>query len=59
MKDQEKERNGNPFLNDEDDMLISADSDQSDDQMDKKKSKNCSKKRHGHSRVPKGGVSFV
>jgi clusterin-associated protein 1 len=40
MKDQEKERNGNPFLNDEDDMLISADSDQSDDQIDKKKSKN-------------------
>lgn len=44
MKDQEKERNGNPFMNDEDDMLISADSDQSDDQIDKKKSKNLATK---------------
>ena len=36
MKDQEKERNGNPFM-DDDEMMISADSDQSDDQVDKKK----------------------
>ena len=38
MKDQEKERNGNPFM-DDDEMLISADSDQSDDQVEKKKDK--------------------
>lgn len=44
MKDQEKERNGNPFL-DDDEMLISADSDQSDDQIDKKRGKNQVKNR--------------
>lgn len=44
MKDQEKERNGNPFM-DDDEMLISADSDQSDDQIDKKRAKNQAKNR--------------
>jgi clusterin-associated protein 1 len=32
MKDQEKQRNGNPFMED-DDLVMSADSDQSDDQL--------------------------
>lgn len=42
LKEQEKERNGNPFL-DDDEMLISADSDQSDDQIVGRKKERVSK----------------
>lgn len=42
LKEQEKERNGNPFL-DDDEMLISADSDQSDDQIVGRKKERMSK----------------
>lgn len=35
MKDQEKERNGNPFMDNDDEMMMSADSDQSDDKLER------------------------
>ncbi len=43
MKDQEKERSGNPFM-DDDEMMMSADSDQSDDQIEKKTNGNKASK---------------